>query len=83
MLLSDLSDKDINKRVVDFESRKGITGKKMKVNPKSSVRSELVEKYRKQIAEKRYKIKSREIADKMAKDIFDTKNNTMRSSLKV
>ena len=39
----------------------------------SSVRMDLVKKYRKEINEKKYKIKSREIATKMAKELFNGK----------
>jgi anti-sigma28 factor (negative regulator of flagellin synthesis) len=47
------------------------TGKTESVSPNSSVRMELVKKYRKEINEKKYKIKSREIASKMAKELFN------------
>ncbi len=44
-----------------------------KIPQNSSVRMDLVKKYRKEINEKKYKIKSREIATKMAKELFNGK----------
>ncbi len=51
--------------------------------PVSGIRKELVEKFRKEIADKKYKVKSREIASKMAKEIFSTKSSSGRIDLKL
>lgn len=46
------------------------------------VRMELVKKYRKEINEKTYKIKSKEIASTMAKELFNGKSPASRISFK-
>ncbi len=51
----------------------GKSGKTGAVSQNSSVRMDLVKKYRKEINEKKYKIKSLEIASKMAKELFNGK----------
>ena len=48
--------------------------KRVKGVRSGGVRMDLVKKYRKQINEKTYKIKSSEIAEKMASDIFNNKS---------
>lgn len=49
------------------------TDKTGEIRSNRTVRMDLVKKYRKEINEKRYKIKSREIASKMAKELFNGK----------
>jgi len=48
----------------------------------SGVRMELVKKYRKEINEKTYKIKSKEIAGKMAIELFNGKSPASRMNFK-
>ncbi|MFQ5432966.1 MAG: flagellar biosynthesis anti-sigma factor FlgM [Nitrospinota bacterium] len=51
----------------------GKTDKSANIPQNSSVRMELVKKYRKEINEKKYRVKSLEIASKMAKELFTGK----------
>ncbi len=48
----------------------------------SGIRVDLVKKFRKQINEKSYKIKSEEIAGKMAKELFNVKSAASRINLR-
>ena len=54
-----------------------------KVTNVDGIRSDLVKKYRKQINEQKYVIKSDQIASKMANELFNVKNSTMLTRLKV
>ncbi len=51
--------------------------------PVGRIRRELVEKFRKEISSKKYKVKSKEIASKMAKEIFNAKSSSGRIDLKL
>ncbi|GMT42344.1 MAG: hypothetical protein IEMM0002_0755 [bacterium] len=48
----------------------------------AGIRMELVKKYRKEIIDKTYKIKSVEIASKMAKELFNGKSPASRINFK-
>jgi anti-sigma28 factor (negative regulator of flagellin synthesis) len=47
------------------------------------VRTDLIKKFRKQINEKKYEVKSDQIASKMANELFNVKNSIMLTKLKV
>ncbi len=49
---------------------------------KPCVRMKLIKRYRKEINEKTYKIKSKEIATKMARELFNGKSPTSRMNFK-
>lgn len=49
----------------------------------NGIRNELVKKYRKEISEKKYKVKSKEIASKLAKEIFNHRSSSGRLDLKI
>jgi anti-sigma28 factor (negative regulator of flagellin synthesis) len=54
-----------------------------KVTNADGIRTDLIKKFRKQINEKKYEVKSDEIASKMANELFNVKNSTMLIRLKV
>lgn len=47
------------------------------------MRTDLIKKFRREINEKKYEVKSDEIASKMASELFNVKNSTMLTRLKV
>ena len=54
-----------------------------KVTHADGVRTDLIQKFRRQINEKKYEVKSEQIASKMASELFEVKNSTMLTRLKV
>jgi len=49
----------------------------------NNVRKELVEKFKKEVMDKKYKVKSKEIASKMAEGLFTQKSANGRIDLKI
>ncbi len=52
------------------------------INGAGGIRTDLIKKFRKEINNKTYRVKSDEIATKMAKDFFNLKSSLTRFSTK-